>query len=457
MADSQLEQPTNGGDHASNGQPIQQQTKPPRVNDHNAMFLRAARAGQLEQVLDFLKNGVDINTSNSNGLNALHLASKEGHNDVVRELIRRGATVDAATRKGNTALHIASLAGQDIIVTILVENGANVNAQSLNGFTPLYMSAQENHETVVRYLLAHGANQALATEDGFTPLAVALQQGHDRIVALLLENDNNSKIKLPALHIAAKKDDTRAATLLLQHLRKCASSRVRSSYSTAASQNRGRYFSCLCEKTVLGKGPPDLEKDSKMTFENGEINEQNPNVTSKSGFTPLHIAAHYGNESIAELLLEKGANVNFQARHNISPLHVASKWGRVNLASLLLARGAIIDCRTRDLLTPLHCAARSDMIKWWTCCWTRELLSVPKQRYERLAPLHMAAQGDHVDCARILLYHRAGVDEVTVDYLTAFMNADQMLVLLTDLLHSILLARRTVSKWWSFCSNTMHQ
>jgi hypothetical protein len=54
-------------------------------------------------------------------------------------------------------------------------------------------------------------------QDGFTPLAVALQQGHDRIVALLLENDNTSKVKLPALHIAAKKDDTRAATLLLQN------------------------------------------------------------------------------------------------------------------------------------------------------------------------------------------------------------------------------------------------
>lgn len=31
----------------------------------------------------------------------------------------------------------------------------------------------------------------------------------------------------------------------------------------------------------------------------------------------------------------------------------------------------------------------------------------------------MASQGDHVDAARILLYHRAPVDEVTVDYLTA--------------------------------------
>ena len=31
-----------------------------------------------------------------------------------------------------------------------------------------------------------------------------------------------------------------------------------------------------------------------------------------------------------------------------------------------------------------------------------------------LTPLHMAAQGDHVDCARLLLYHKANVDEVTV-------------------------------------------
>lgn len=30
----------------------------------------------------------------------------------------------------------------------------------------------------------------------------------------------------------------------------------------------------------------------------------------------------------------------------------------------------------------------------------------------------MAAQGDHVDCARLLLYHKASVDDVTMDYLT---------------------------------------
>jgi ankyrin repeat protein len=44
-----------------------------------------------------------------NGLNALHLAAKDGHVEIARELLKRGAIVDAATKKGNTALHIASL------------------------------------------------------------------------------------------------------------------------------------------------------------------------------------------------------------------------------------------------------------------------------------------------------------------------------------------------------------
>ena len=131
---------------------------------------------------------------------------------------------------------------------------------------------------MVRFLLASGASQSLATEDGFTPLAVALQQGHDKVivfdsqklqilnwischqvVAVLLENDTRGKVRLPALHIAAKKDDTKAAALLLQ-------------------------------------------------------NDHNPDVTSKSGFTPLHIAAHYGNESIAVVLLQRGADVNYSAK-----------------------------------------------------------------------------------------------------------------------------------------------
>uniref|UniRef100_A0A2C9K8Y4 Death domain-containing protein n=1 Tax=Biomphalaria glabrata TaxID=6526 RepID=A0A2C9K8Y4_BIOGL len=340
--------------------------------DGNAGFLRAARDGNLDEVLDYLKGSTDINTSNPNGLNALHLASKEGHINIVTELLSRGANVEAATKKGNTALHIASLAGHEEIVRKLVENGAQVNLQAQAGFTPLYMASQEGHADVVKFLLSVGANQGLSTEDGFTPLAVALQQGHDKVVSVLLEHDAKGKVRLPALHIAAKKDDVKSAALLLQN-----------EQNSVELQTKG-----------------------------GLVND-----TTKSGFTPLHIAAHYGNINVANLLIQRNADVNFRAKNNITPLHVASRWGKLNMVNLLLDNNATIDEKTRDGLTPLHCASRSGHESVVDTLLEKGAPHSAKTK-NGLTPLHMAAQGDHEDCARLLLYHKASLNEVTVDYLT---------------------------------------
>ncbi|KAI3363322.1 hypothetical protein L3Q82_011948 [Scortum barcoo] len=352
----------------------------PLQSDSNASYLRAARAGNLEKVLDYLKSGVEINICNQNGLNALHLASKEGHVEVVAELLKLEAAVDAATKKGNTALHIASLAGQTEVVKELVNNGANVNAQSQNGFTPLYMAAQENHLEVVRFLLENNASQSMATEDGFTPLAVALQQGHDQVVSLLLENDTKGKVRLPALHIAARKDDTKAAALLLQ-------------------------------------------------------NDHNADVESKSGFTPLHIAAHYGNINVATLLLNRGAAVDFMARNDITPLHVASKRGNSNMVKLLLDRGAKIDAKTKDGLTPLHCGARSGHEQVVEILLDRGAPFLSKTK-NGFTPLHIACKKNRVKVMELLLKHGASIQAVTESGLTpihvaAFMGHENIVHALT--------------------------
>uniref|UniRef100_A0A8C0H959 Ankyrin-1 n=1 Tax=Chelonoidis abingdonii TaxID=106734 RepID=A0A8C0H959_CHEAB len=335
---------------------------PDMAADAATSFLRAARSGNLDKALDHLRNGVDINTCNQNGLNALHLASKEGHVKMVAELLHKEIVLETTTKKGNTALHIAALAGQEDVVRELVNYGANVNAQSQKGFTPLYMAAQENHLEVVKFLLESGANQNVATEDGFTPLAVALQQGHENVVAHLINYGTKGKVRLPALHIAARNDDTRTAAVLLQ-------------------------------------------------------NDPNADVLSKTGFTPLHIAAHYENLNVAQFLLNRGASINFTPQNGITPLHVASRRGNIIMVRLLLDRGAQIEIRTKDELTPLHCAARNGHVR------IMEILldhGAPIQAKTKngLSPIHMAAQGDHLDCVRLLLQYNAEIDDITLDHLT---------------------------------------
>uniref|UniRef100_A0A8C4IN94 Ankyrin 1, erythrocytic a n=1 Tax=Dicentrarchus labrax TaxID=13489 RepID=A0A8C4IN94_DICLA len=347
--------------------------------DAGNSFLRAARSGNLDKALDHIKNGIDINTANQNGLNGLHLASKEGHVKMVLELLHNGIVLETTTKKGNTALHIAALAGQEQVVTELVNYGANVNAQSQKGFTPLYMAAQENHLEVVKFLLENGANQSIPTEDGFTPLAVALQQGHENVVALLINYGTKGKVRLPALHIAARNDDTRTAAVLLQ-------------------------------------------------------NDPNPDVLSKTGFTPLHIAAHYENLNVAQLLLNRGANVNFTPKNGITPLHIASRRGNVIMVRLLLDRGAQIDAKTKDELTPLHCAARNGHVRIIEILLdhgapiqakTKVIHLDTKSSFccvlftsNGLSPIHMAAQGDHMDCVKQLLQYNAEIDDITLDHLT---------------------------------------
>uniref|UniRef100_A0A674AQM1 Ankyrin 1 n=1 Tax=Salmo trutta TaxID=8032 RepID=A0A674AQM1_SALTR len=333
-----------------------------RKADAVTSFLRAARSGNLDKALDHIKNGIDINTSNQNGLNGLHLASKEGHVKMVLGLLHAGIVLETTTKKGNTALHIAALAGQEKVVAELVNYGANVNSQSQKGFSPLYMAAQENHLEVVKFLLENGANQSLPTEDGFTPLAVALQQGHENMVALLINYGTKGKVRLPALHIAARNDDTRTAAVLLQ-------------------------------------------------------NDPNPDVLSKTGFTPLHIAAHYENLSVAQLLINRGANVNYTPKNGITPLHIASRRGNAIMVRLLLDRGAQIDAMTKDELTPLHCAARNGHVRIIDLLLDQGAPIQAKTK-NGLSPIHMAAQGDHMDCVRQLLQYNAEIDDITLDHLT---------------------------------------
>ena len=84
---------------------------------------------------------------------------------------------------------------------------------------------------------------------------------------------------------------------------------------------------------------------------------------SADGFTPLHLAAFFGHEDAAELLIERGADVDVIARNEtlqVAPLHSAAAGVHPSIVKLLVEHGADVNARQGGGFTPLHSAAQND-------------------------------------------------------------------------------------------------
>jgi ankyrin repeat protein len=71
--------------------------------------------------------------------------------------------------------------------------------------------------------------------------------------------------------------------------------------------------------------------------------------------SPLHTAARFGREDLAELLIARGADVHTPDEpRGQTALHLAAQYGHASVATVLVARGADVNAATRFGRTPLH-------------------------------------------------------------------------------------------------------
>jgi Ankyrin repeats (many copies) len=72
---------------------------------------------------------------------------------------------------------------------------------------------------------------------------------------------------------------------------------------------------------------------------------------------PLHLAAKFGREDLAELLIAAGADIEARNEDGERPLHSAAFNGRPTVVKVLLAHGADVEARASFGKTALHAAA----------------------------------------------------------------------------------------------------
>jgi ankyrin repeat protein len=123
-------------------------------------------------------------------LSAFIEASIGGYLGVARLLLEHmgGQGLDTTDNEGMTALHHAAFEGLQELVSFLLAKGADPNTTSLDGRTALACACKEFHWPVVLLLATHMDQHALETRDseGRTPLYLAWEQGNRKWVKLLL-------------------------------------------------------------------------------------------------------------------------------------------------------------------------------------------------------------------------------------------------------------------------------
>jgi uncharacterized protein len=82
---------------------------------------------------------------------------------------------------------------------------------------------------------------------------------------------------------------------------------------------------------------------------------------SHDGWTPLHLAAYFGHDTCAEILLANGADVHARSRNSMqnTPLHAAASGRHLDVITILLAHGADVNARQNGGWTALHAAAQN--------------------------------------------------------------------------------------------------
>jgi len=87
-------------------------------------------------------------------------------------------------------------------------------------------------------------------------------------------------------------------------------------------------------------------------------------LIEKGAIVTLHNAAAFGDIARVQALLSKGGGVNGRDRDGWTPLHWAAFWGRNRVANALIAKGADVNMTGRNNgWTPLHCAGRKGYMR----------------------------------------------------------------------------------------------
>ncbi|KAG8183407.1 hypothetical protein JTE90_008304 [Oedothorax gibbosus] len=221
------------------------------------VFLDACASNDIEETERLLATGTYINTSNVDGLTALHQACINNNLEMVEFLVNHQCDVDCKDNDGWTPLHSIAANGFLSIAKFLIEHGANAAAVNCDGHLPIDVS--ESLE-MGEYLSGVLDEKGIDVDEARSEEERIMMADAEKMLAgdsINVDDTVHPLTGATALHVAASKGYCKVMEVLVQ----------------------------------------------ANVYLNAQDND---------GWTPLHAAAHWSQRSACKILAENLANMDIK-------------------------------------------------------------------------------------------------------------------------------------------------
>jgi uncharacterized protein len=350
----------------------------------DALLADAAEQMDRAKIRTLLRQRVDVNTPQIDGMTALHWATYQDDLETTELLVRSGANVKAANRYGVTPLSLACTNGNGAMVDLLLKAGADPNTALPGGETALMTAARAGQLASVKALLSRGAS-VLSKDDrrGQTALMWAAAEGHAEVVQELINAGADFRTRLISgftpLLFAAREGHIDVVRVLLR-----AGADVNETVPVEAGRRRGyggRLPPAGASPLLLAVTNAHFELAAHLLEEGADPNADLPGYTALHAMTAVrkpgvgdNDPAPEGSGTMSSIELVKklaahGANVNARmtkranltnTRLNelgVTPFMLAAQTADAELMKTLAALGADPLLPNADNSTPLMAAA----------------------------------------------------------------------------------------------------